>query len=98
MGAKRTADLIPLCHPIALTRVDIEFDTQAIPDAVPLPGHRRNRRSDRRRMEALTAVQTALATIYDVVPGAVDRGMCIEAVRLLEKQGGRSGHWQRSAD
>ncbi len=48
-------------------------------------------------MEALTAVQTALATIYDMCK-AVDRGMCIEAVRLLEKRGGRSGHWQRSAD
>lgn len=97
MGAKRTADLIPLCHPIALTRVDIEFDTQAIPDAVLCRATAETVGPTGVEMEALTAVQTALATIYDMCK-AVDRGMCIEAVRLLEKRGGRSGHWQRSAD
>jgi cyclic pyranopterin monophosphate synthase len=92
-GAKRTADLIPLCHPLALTRVAVDFDV--LPE---LPGIRCQARVETLgrtgvEMEALTAVQVGLLTIYDMCK-AVDRGMVMGQVRLLEKQGGRSGHWQ----
>jgi cyclic pyranopterin monophosphate synthase len=94
MGAKRTSDLIPLCHPIALTRVtlDFELDDQGVrchasAETVGPTGV---------EMEALTAVQVALLTIYDMCK-AVDRGMTIGQVRLLEKKGGKSGHWVASA-
>lgn len=93
-GAKRTADLIPLCHPIALTRVAIEFTPlptehellcQATTETVGRTGV---------EMEALTAVSAALLTIYDMCK-AIDRGMEIEAIHLESKEGGRSGLWQR---
>jgi cyclic pyranopterin phosphate synthase len=92
-GAKRTADLIPLCHPLALTRVAVEFELlegsiptivcNATAETVGPTGV---------EMEALTAVQVALLTIYDMCKAA-DRGMTITDVKLLEKQGGKSGHW-----
>jgi cyclic pyranopterin phosphate synthase len=92
-GAKRTADLIPLCHPLALTRVAVEFEVlegsiptivcNATAETVGPTGV---------EMEALTAVQVALLTIYDMCKAA-DRGMTITDVKLLEKQGGKSGHW-----
>jgi len=93
-GAKRTADLIPLCHPLALTRVAVEFEVlsegniptivcKATAETVGPTGV---------EMEALTAVQVALLTIYDMCKAA-DRGMTITDVKLLEKQGGKSGHW-----
>ena len=93
-GAKRTADLIPLCHPLALTRVAVEFEVlsegslptivcNATAETVGPTGV---------EMEALTAVQVALLTIYDMCK-AVDRSMTITDVKLLEKQGGKSGHW-----
>ena len=92
MAAKRTAELIPLCHPLPLTTVEIEFE----PDAGGPAVHCRARAETRGRtgveMEALTAVQVALVTIYDMCK-AVDRGMRIEGVRLLEKRGGKSGDW-----
>lgn len=91
-GAKQTAQLIPLCHPLPLTSVDVEL----APDP-ELPGVRavsRTRVTGRTgvEMEALTAVSVALLTVYDMLK-AVDRGMRIEGVRLLEKSGGRSGRW-----
>jgi cyclic pyranopterin phosphate synthase len=92
-GAKRTSDLIPLCHPLALTRVAVEFEVlegsvptivcNATAETVGPTGV---------EMEALTAVQVALLTIYDMCKAA-DRGMTITDVKLLEKQGGKSGHW-----
>jgi len=92
-GAKRTSDLIPLCHPLALTRVAVEFEVlegsvptivcNATAETVGPTGV---------EMEALTAVQVALLTIYDMCKAA-DRGMTINDVKLLEKQGGKSGHW-----
>jgi cyclic pyranopterin phosphate synthase len=94
MAAKKTAELIPLCHPLALTRVEVEL----IPDAPSHAVHVRARTATVGptgvEMEALTAVQVALLTIYDMCK-AVDRGMTITDVRLLEKSGGRSGHWRR---
>jgi cyclic pyranopterin phosphate synthase len=94
MGAKRTADLVPLCHPLPLSRIDITL----APDAA-LPGVRCTARVETLgrtgvEMEALCAVQVALLTVYDMCK-AVDRHMVIDAVQLLEKTGGRSGYWQR---
>lgn len=92
MGAKRTADLIPLCHPIALTRVAVEF--QLLPDqsAVRCQATAETTGPTGVEMEALTAVQVALLTIYDMCKAA-DKGMVMDAVRLLEKRGGKSGTW-----
>jgi len=93
-GAKRTADLIPLCHPLALTRVAVEFEVlseESIPTIV-CNATAETVGPTGVEMEALTAVQVALLTIYDMCKAA-DRGMTITDVRLLEKQGGKSGHW-----
>ncbi len=89
-GAKRTADLIPLCHPIALTRVAIEFDTDADASTITCTARVECEGRTGVEMEALTAVQVGLLTIYDMCKAA-DRGMVIEDVRLLEKHGGKSG-------
>lgn len=91
-AAKRTAELVPLCHPLPLTSVDVEL----VPDA-GIPGVRAQARARVRgqtgvEMEALTAVSIALLTVYDMLK-AVDRNMQIDAIRLLQKSGGRSGEW-----
>ncbi|MEW5770093.1 MAG: cyclic pyranopterin monophosphate synthase MoaC [Pseudomonadota bacterium] len=93
MAAKRTPDLIPLCHPIALTRVSVDFTPE--PDAHAISCSARAETVGRTgvEMEALTAASAALLTIYDMCK-AVDRGMVIESVRLEEKLGGKSGHWR----
>lgn len=91
-GAKRTADLIPLCHPIALTRVALEFELDEINHRVHVEATSECVGRTGVEMEALTAVSAALLTIYDMCK-AKDRGMVIETIRLLEKQGGKSGHW-----
>ena len=95
-AAKRTSELIPLCHPIALTRVAAEFE---LDDG--LPGVRCTVTAETLgatgvEMEALTAVQVGLLTIYDMCKAA-DRGMVIGEVRLLEKRGGKSGTWKAGA-
>ena len=92
-GAKRTADLIPLCHPLALTRVAVEFEVleESIPTIV-CNATAETVGPTGVEMEALTAVQVALLTIYDMCKAA-DRDMTITDVKLLEKQGGKSGHW-----
>ena len=92
MAAKRTSELIPLCHPIALTRVTVDFDVDATASAVHCRARAETRGRTGVEMEALTAVQLALLTIYDMCK-AVDRGMTITDVRLLEKHGGKSGDW-----
>ncbi|MCX8516525.1 MAG: cyclic pyranopterin monophosphate synthase MoaC [Rhodoferax sp.] len=98
-GAKRTSELIPLCHPIALSRVALAFEVvQAGPASALGATHVYCTATAETvgqtgvEMEALTAVQVALLTIYDMCK-AVDRGMTITGVRLLEKQGGKSGHF-----
>ncbi|MDZ7748123.1 MAG: cyclic pyranopterin monophosphate synthase MoaC [Halofilum sp. (in: g-proteobacteria)] len=93
MGAKRTAELVPLCHPIALTKVEVELEPEPDADAVRCTATAETRGRTGVEMEALTAVQVALLTVYDMCK-AVDRGMTIEAVRLLEKRGGKSGTWR----
>lgn len=90
MAAKRTHELVPLCHPLALTGVEIEL--MAVDGAVEVRATVRTRGPTGVEMEALTAASVACLTIYDMVK-AVDRGMVIERVRLREKSGGRSGHW-----
>lgn len=92
-GAKRTADLIPLCHPLALSKVAIEFELDEINSAVRCRATVQTVGPTGVEMEALTAVQVGLLTIYDMCKAA-EKGMVITDVRLLEKQGGKSGGWQ----
>lgn len=94
MAAKKTAELVPLCHPLPLNKVEIEFITEDAPPAVYCRASASTHGRTGVEMEALTATQIALLTIYDMCK-AVDRGMTIESVRLLEKRGGKSGHWKR---
>ncbi len=92
-AAKRTGDLIPLCHPIALTRVAVEFFIDDATHRVHCEATTECFGRTGVEMEALTAASVGLLTIYDMCK-AVDRGMRIENVRLIEKKGGKSGHWQ----
>jgi cyclic pyranopterin phosphate synthase len=95
MAAKKTAELIPLCHPIALTRVEIELVPDEKQNAVLCRALTATTSPTGVEMEALTAVQVALLTIYDMCK-AVDRGMTITDVGLVSKTGGKSGTWQRA--
>lgn len=97
MATKRTSDLIPLCHPLALTNVSVEFNIQAEKHRVKCEVTARTNGQTGVEMEALTGVQVALLTIYDMCK-AVDRGMVISAVRLLHKSGGKSGEWNLRTD
>lgn len=92
-GSKRTSDLIPLCHPIALTRVSVDFRVDEQEHAVHCRVEAETVGRTGVEMEALTAVSAALLTIYDMCK-AVDRSMQLEGIRLLEKQGGKSGLWR----
>jgi cyclic pyranopterin monophosphate synthase len=97
LAAKKTADLIPLCHPLNLSKVSIDI---APDDALPGLAVRAEARCvgpTGVEMEALTAVSVACLTIYDMAK-AIDRGMSIEAVRLVEKRGGKSGEWRASEE
>ena len=91
MAAKRTADLIPLCHPIALTSVSIDFDLE--PQGVTVTATARSAGQTGVEMEALTATSATLLTIYDMAK-ALDKAMVIGNVRLLAKSGGKSGDWR----
>ena len=95
MAAKRTADLIPLCHPLALTRVVVDLEPVAERSAVHCQVIVETQGRTGVEMEALTAVQIALLTVYDMCK-AVDRSMIMTDIRLLEKTGGKSGTWQAS--
>jgi cyclic pyranopterin phosphate synthase len=95
-GAKRTADLIPLCHPLALSKVVVEFELDEAGPAVMCRATVQTVGPTGVEMEALTAVQVGLLTIYDMCK-AVDKGMVMTDVGLLEKVGGKSGHWVRQA-
>ena len=92
-GAKRTADLIPLAHPLGLTRVSVDFTIDSKRNAIECSVTAETRGRTGVEMEALTAVAAGLLTIYDMCK-AVDRGMRIETVHLVEKLGGKSGHWR----
>jgi cyclic pyranopterin phosphate synthase len=93
MGAKRTPDLIPLCHPLALDAVEIEMTTKDEPPSVEITARCKITAKTGVEMEALTAVTVAALTIYDMCK-AVDRAMRISEIRLIEKSGGRSGHFR----
>ncbi len=95
MGAKKTSELIPLCHPIGLTRVAVEFEVLTAESIVVCKATAETVGQTGVEMEALTAVQVALLTIYDMCK-AVDRGMTINGVTLLEKHGGKSGSFMAS--
>ncbi len=95
-GAKRCADLIPLAHPIPLTKVAVAFEVDAGANAVHIEVTAETVGRTGVEMEALTAASIGLLTIYDMCK-AVDRGMRITDVKLLEKMGGKSGHWKASA-
>lgn len=94
MGAKRTAELVPLCHPLGLTAVEVDLkldsDAPAVHCRVRVETHARTGVE----MEALTAVQVALLTVYDMCK-AVDRSMTMQDIRLVRKSGGKSGEWSR---
>jgi cyclic pyranopterin phosphate synthase len=92
MAAKKTSDLIPLCHPIALTRVAVDFEIEPATRSVLCTARAECTGQTGVEMEALTAASVALLTIYDMCK-AVDRGMTIDGVRLMEKMGGKSGHF-----
>ncbi len=91
-ASKRTSELIPLCHPIALTRIGVEFDTDKASSSVRCTVTAETVGRTGVEMEALTAVSAALLTVYDMCK-AVDRGMHIDNIRLLKKSGGKSGDW-----
>jgi cyclic pyranopterin monophosphate synthase len=95
MGAKRTPDLIPMCHPLMLTGIEVGFELSD--DEVSIEATVKTQGRTGVEMEALTAVTAAALTIYDMLK-AVDRGMTISDVRLDRKEGGRSGHWSRNAE
>jgi cyclic pyranopterin monophosphate synthase len=91
MAAKKTGELIPLCHPLALDAVDIEFDN--LEDGIAATATASLTAKTGVEMEAMTAVSIALLTIYDMAK-ALDKGMVIGDIRLIEKRGGKSGHWR----
>ena len=93
MAAKKTSDLIPLCHPLALTQVTVDIaEDKALP-GLTVTATAKLKGKTGVEMEALTACSVALLTIYDMAK-AVDRGMVIGAIRVTEKSGGKSGHWK----
>lgn len=97
MAAKKTAELVPLCHPLPLTRVEITLDPRGEDPSIYCQAIVETEAKTGVEMEALTAVQIALLTIYDMCKAA-DLGMTITDIRLVEKSGGRSGSWRRKAE
>lgn len=97
MGSKKTAELVPLCHPLPITHVDIKLEPDTHNNRIVCQTTVSTSGKTGVEMEALNATQIALLTIYDMCK-AVDRGMTIQGVRLLEKEGGKSGHWKREAN
>lgn len=92
MGAKKTADLIPLCHPLAITGITLDLDPDPSLPGVVVSATVRCTGKTGVEMEAMTAVSVACLTIYDMVK-AVEKGVRIEGIHLIEKSGGKSGHW-----
>jgi cyclic pyranopterin phosphate synthase len=91
-GAKRTAELVPLCHPLPITRVAVDFEIDAVRGEVRCTAQVETRGRTGVEMEALTAVQVGLLTVYDMCKAA-DRGMVMDGIRVLGKSGGKSGDW-----
>jgi cyclic pyranopterin phosphate synthase len=97
MAAKRTAELIPLCHPLPLTDVSVEITPDRTTSALRIRAAAATTAPTGVEMEALTAASVAALTVYDMVKG-VERGVTIESIRLIEKTGGASGEWRRPAE
>jgi cyclic pyranopterin phosphate synthase len=97
MAAKRTSDLIPLCHPLPITKAAVTITPQHAPAGIRVEAEVKVSGQTGVEMEALTAVSVACLTIYDMLK-AVERGMVISGIRLLEKSGGRSGHYRADSD
>lgn len=95
MAAKKTAELIPLCHPLSISHIDIDLEPSTDRSELRCCARVETSGQTGVEMEALTAVQVTLLTIYDMCK-AVDRGMCMEGIRLMEKTGGKSGTWKRT--
>lgn len=95
MAAKKTSEIIPLCHPLMLTSIEVEFQPDEAASLIEIEARVETRGKTGVEMEALTAVSAAALTIYDMVK-AVDRGMIIDEIRLEQKSGGRSGEWRRA--
>lgn len=94
MAAKKTSELIPLCHPLMLTKVAVDFQVERDQNAISCTATTQTTERTGVEMEALTAVQVALLTVYDMCK-AVDRGMEMDSIRLVHKSGGKSGDWNR---
>lgn len=94
MAGKKTADLIPLCHPLPLTHIEINLEAETDNNRIRCQTTVKTNGQTGVEMEALVATSCALLTIYDMCK-AVDRGMVIQSIQVLEKAGGKSGHWQR---
>ena len=94
MAAKKTSELVPLCHPVSLSHVAVTFETAESPSRVECEAVAETNSRTGVEMEALAAVQAALLTVYDMCK-SLDRAMVIDRIRLEEKSGGRSGHWRR---
>jgi cyclic pyranopterin phosphate synthase len=93
LAAKRTPELIPLCHPLRLTRVEVSFDARPARGELAIEARVRTVDKTGAEMEALTAAGVAALTIYDMVK-ALEKGVTITSLRLIEKSGGKSGHWK----
>ena len=94
-AAKQTASIIPLCHPLMLTKVSVDFSFDLTASAINIEARCKLAGKTGVEMEALTAVSVAALTLYDMCK-AVDKQMCIEAIEVIEKQGGKSGDWKVS--
>jgi cyclic pyranopterin phosphate synthase len=97
MASKRTSDLIPLCHPLAITRVAVDFELHEENHGISCTAQVETVGKTGVEMEALTSVQVGLLTIYDMCK-AIDRGMVMSDIRVLEKHGGKSGDWVSMID
>ena len=95
MGAKKTAELIPLCHPMPITKVTVDLETNAITNTVVINAIVKTKGQTGVEMEALVAATTSALTLYDMLK-AVDKGITISAIQLVEKKGGKSGTWNRT--
>lgn len=96
MGAKRTSDLVPMCHPLPITAVNVALNPDESLPGIEIEARVETRGKTGVEMEALTAVSVAALTVYDMVK-AIDRGMAIEEIRLVHKSGGKSGEWNKES-
>jgi len=96
MGAKKTAELIPLCHPLPITKVTVDLEPNTITNTVLIHAIVKTKGQTGVEMEALTAATTAALTLYDMLK-AIDKGISISTIQLVEKKGGKSGTWNRKA-